>query len=92
MPTQAPTGSTSGLFEITEIFDRTPGADPSEGEDTSTSRRLRGFARDAEQLTGKKDAKLQRAIKTIKGLVEEGYNPILFCRFIDTADYVANVS
>ena len=76
-------------LEISEIFDLTPGADYSDEDDTSTSRRLRNFAKEAEQLKGKKDAKLQQAIKTIKGFVSEGYNPILFCRFIDTAEYVA---
>lgn len=77
-------------LEISEIFDLTPGADPSDEDDSSTSRRLRAFAKEAEQLAGAKDAKLQKVIKTIKGLVSEGHNPILFCRFIDTAEYVAS--
>ena len=76
-------------LEISEIFDLTPGADPSVEEDTATSQRLRRFARDAEKLLGKKDAKLQKAIKLIKELVQGGHNPIIFCRFIDTAEYVA---
>lgn len=76
-------------LEISEIFDLTPGADPSDEDDSSTCRRLRAFAKEAEQLAGTKDAKLQKVIKTVKGLVSEGHNPILFCRFIDTAEYVA---
>lgn len=76
-------------LEISEIFDLTPGADPSDEQDDSTSRRLRRFAKDAEKLLGKNDAKLQKAIKLIKNLVKEGYSPIIFCRFIDTAEYVA---
>lgn len=76
-------------LEISEIFDLTPGGDPSEEADTSTSQRLRRFAGEAEKLTGKKDEKLQKAIKLIKSLVSDGYNPIVFCRFIDTAEYVA---
>ena len=28
-------------------------------------------------------------IKTVRGLISEGYNPILFCRFIPTAEYLA---
>jgi len=76
-------------LEISEIFDLTPGGDPSDEEESSTSQRLRRFAREAEKLVGKKDAKLQKATTLIKGLVADGHNPIVFCRFIDTADYVA---
>jgi superfamily II DNA or RNA helicase len=76
-------------LEISEIFDLTPGADPSGDYDNSTSQRLRRFAKEAEKLTGKHDAKLQKAAKLIKDLVAGGHNPIIFCRFIDTADYVA---
>ena len=35
------------------------------------------------------DAKLQNVIPVIKGLLDEGYHPIVFCRFIPTAEYVA---
>ncbi|WP_457651645.1 helicase-related protein [Rhodocaloribacter sp.] len=37
-----------------------------------------------------RDKKLQGSIKHIGHLIEEGYQPIVFCRFIDTAKYVAN--
>ncbi len=76
-------------LEISEVFDATPGADPSDEESSEVSRRLRRFAREAEELRGEKDAKLQKAIRLVKGLIREGHNPILFCRFIDTADYLA---
>ena len=75
-------------LEITEVFDMTPGGNPSE-EDKQTSERLKRLAREAEKLFGKPDEKLQKAIKLTKELVKGGYNPILFCRFIDTAEYVA---
>lgn len=77
-------------LEISEVFDLTPGAAPSEDEEDATSQRLRRFAREAEALAGKSDAKLQKAIELIGKLVKEGFNPIIFCRFIDTADYVAS--
>ena len=41
-------------------------------------------------MYGKEDAKLQKAIRLIKAIVKEGNNPIIFCRFIDTAEYVAS--
>jgi len=47
------------------------------------------MARSAGKLAGKEDAKLQEAIKITKKLVKEGFRPILFCRFIPTAEYVA---
>ncbi|MCA9249524.1 MAG: DEAD/DEAH box helicase [Phycisphaerales bacterium] len=76
-------------LEITEVFDMTPGGNTA--EDTSqTAERLKRLAREAEGLYGKEDAKLQKAIKLIKDLVKSDYNPIIFCRFIDTAEYVAS--
>ncbi len=76
-------------LEITEVFDMTPGSNPSEEEESQVSQRLKRLAREAEKLVGAKDAKLQKAIKLVKNLVKDGYSPILFCRFIDTAEYVA---
>lgn len=76
-------------LEITEVFDLTPGANPSDEEESQISQRLRRLAKEAEGLAGQKDAKLQKVIGLVKDLVKQGYNPILFCRFIDTAEYVA---
>lgn len=75
-------------LEITEVFDMTPGGDPSE-EESQVGERLKRLAREADKLAGDKDAKLQKAIKLVKAIVKDGYNPIIFCRFIHTADYVA---
>ncbi|WP_046663021.1 helicase-related protein [Microcystis aeruginosa] len=55
----------------------------------SARKRLRDFARAAEQLTSKKDQKLQYTLKIVKELLTEGYNPILWCRYIATANYYA---
>lgn len=75
-------------LEITEVFDMTPGGNPE--DDNKVSERLKRLAREAEKLSGKDDAKLQKAIKLTKAMVKDGYNPIIFCRFIDTAEYVAS--
>jgi superfamily II DNA or RNA helicase len=76
--------------ETVESADATPGADgdPAEGE-TPHRRRLRRFAARASQLEGQGDAKLKLLGETVTELLLEGYNPIVFCRFIDTAEYVA---
>jgi SNF2 family DNA or RNA helicase len=76
-------------LEISEVFDATPGADPSDEESSEVSRGLRQFAREAEDLRGEKDAKLQKAIRLVRELIRDEHNPIVFCRFIDTAEYLA---
>ncbi|GAB4245451.1 MAG: helicase-related protein [Thermoleophilia bacterium] len=57
----------------------------------SARRRLLEMAREAERLQGAEDAKLQKAVTLVAELLEQGYRPIVFCRFIPTADYVAEV-
>ena len=77
--------------ETAEFLDMAPGAQEGEEQPKSQRERLLRMARTAETLFGpKKDAKLQKAIELVKDLVGEGYNPILFCRFIPTAEYVAD--
>lgn len=68
------------------------GADPSSDDDTaagSTRKRLLGFAREADALAGDADEKLVRAVALVQRLVDDGFSPIVFCRFIPTAEYVA---
>jgi hypothetical protein len=64
-----------------------------DAEDTSTTteagQRLMMMSLAADELCGRKDAKLQKVIPIVRQLLEEGYHPILFCRFIPTAEYVA---
>lgn len=74
--------------DTAEMFDGTPGSDIFP-DDSPAAARLKRLAREAEQLYGSADYKLQKVIKLTKSLISDGYNPILFCRFIDTADYVA---
>jgi superfamily II DNA or RNA helicase len=73
-----------------EPIDITPGSDASqESADRTVRDRLRAYAREAEALFGKKDAKVQKAAKLLGDMIEKGHSPIVFCRFIDTAEYVA---
>ncbi len=75
--------------ELLGNADVTPGADPSPVEDTdSKRRRLLALAREVDQLRGDSDAKLIKAVTLIKGLLDDGFSPIVFCRFIDTAEYL----
>jgi hypothetical protein len=75
----------------TEGVDVPPGCDTGEEpEETSkTRRRLLEMAREAEKLKGDSDAKLLGAVPRIEGFLLNGFRPILFCRFIPTAEYVA---
>jgi superfamily II DNA or RNA helicase len=77
--------------ESAEDADLTPGSDEG-GEDDEgmrNRRRLLEMAREAEALQGAQDAKLQKIVPLLKQLVSEGYRPIVFCRYIPTAEYVA---
>src|SRR5262249_48113835 len=68
-----------------------PGDDEVEAEGTTATeagRRLMQLALDADALR-QEDPKLQKIVPVVKRLLEEGYQPILFCRFIPTAEYVA---
>lgn len=74
--------------EAIEAADTTPGADNGD-PGNATARRLRGFLSDAAKLEGKPDRKITALVKEVKQLLDDGCDPIVFCRFIDTADYVA---
>ena len=73
-----------------EFLDITPGSQGADDEPASQRERLLRVARRAENLYGPdQDAKLKKATRLVKDLLAEGYHPILFCRFIATAEYVA---
>lgn len=53
-------------------------------------RRLRDFARRAAQIRAQgADQKVEKADKLVADLLRQGYHPIVYCRFIETAKYVA---
>ena len=66
-----------------------PGTDEEPGEQTEGARRLMTMAHAAEALQGAKDNKLKKAVAIVEDLLVNGFNPILFCRFIPTAEYLA---
>jgi superfamily II DNA or RNA helicase len=83
------------VTEAGETMDVNPGAQETdasgEAGDPGVKRRrevLLEMARDAEKIGAKGDPKLQRAVVEIKKLVGDGFSPIVFCRFIETAHYV----
>ena len=52
-------------------------------------RGLKELSQAAQALIGEADPKLQHATKLLKKLLDDGFNPIVFCAYIPTADYVA---
>ena len=80
------------LDDTLEAEDVSVGADTGEddGPDTKARKRLRELAAAAAALKGpRSDAKLKRLIPLLKDMLDEGYHPIVFCRYIPTADYLA---
>lgn len=78
-----------GDDDDTVTIDFSPGSD-SESCADGTRRRLLEFARRAEALPADADLKLQGALREIKALLKSDFQPVIFCRFVDTADYVAH--
>ena len=72
-----------------EASDVAPGADPEREGDNPVRRRLLGFAREAKKLCGDEDYKLTKLLPRLQSLLNDGFKPIIFCRFIQTAEYVA---
>lgn len=68
--------------------DIVPAGDATSDAEKAQRRQLRDFAKRAEQLKPADDEKLQVLIRTLKELLADGFQPIVFCRFIDTAEYV----
>jgi hypothetical protein len=69
-------------------IDFSPGSDTESGA-ARTRRRLLEFARRADAVTADADHKLQGAVREVKALLKDGFQPLVFCRFVDTAQYVA---
>ena len=69
------------------VLDLSPGSGTSGSSDASR-RRMLEFARRAEAILPTEDHKLVGAIKELKALLKAGFRPLVFCRFIETAEYV----
>ncbi|MCS6902613.1 MAG: SWF/SNF helicase family protein, partial [Polyangiaceae bacterium] len=83
------------VFESTEerTEDESP-APPMEATEATLQeadrRQLRNLAKAAKALHGPDhDTKLRRAIEVVQGLLTAGFHPILWCRYVATAEYVA---
>jgi len=101
MRTRAATADTETVEEVDELGRRTvldldetddavdvvPGTE-ADGQ-SAIGRRLRALADAVDVLRGDDDAKLRGVVTLLRELVEDGFNPIVFCRFIDTAEYLA---
>ncbi|MEU2490014.1 helicase-related protein [Streptomyces sp. NPDC007883] len=83
----APLNSDAADSDSMEGMDVAPGA---EIESDDPRSRLAELADRAEELEGPaQDLKLKALIKHLKALLADGYNPIVFCRYIPTAKYLA---
>lgn len=78
------------IEENADNLDIIPGSDIGElsHDEQSNRRLLLDMAKEAETLYGNKDSKLIKAINYLQQILEDGYNPIVFCRFIPTAEYL----
>jgi hypothetical protein len=78
--------------EVTDGDDVVPGSDTVEEEapEAGERARLRAFARAADRLRGDKDRKLLQAVEIVRGLLDDGFSPVVYCRYIATADYIAD--
>jgi superfamily II DNA or RNA helicase len=61
--------------------------EPASGLDAADP--LSALVMQAESLMKVPDPKLAMTVKELKPLIQEGSNPVVFCRFISTAEYVA---
>ncbi|MFE9691910.1 helicase-related protein [Micromonospora sp. NPDC005806] len=85
----APLTSDFSDTDALEGLDVAPGAEAG-GVEVDAGRRLAELADRAAELEGPTDdKKLAALIKHLKDLLKEGYHPIVFCRYIPTAEYVA---
>ncbi|MFE9332995.1 DEAD/DEAH box helicase [Streptomyces sp. NPDC006925] len=82
----APVAADSADNDRLEGMDVAPGA--AEAEDAGA--RLAELAERAGKLVGPaEDAKLKALTRHLKNLISDGYHPIVFCRYIPTAEYLA---
>lgn len=78
---------------VDSVADEIPVHIVNEGEMSFTEsekKKLREYIKRAENLKGEHDRKIKRAEEEIRKLLKGGLKPIVYCRFIATADYVAS--
>ena len=76
--------------QVTDYVPTAPLDDPNVGLDANEIRKLNTFLKRADALAGPNgDAKIREAARAISDLLDEGYHPIVYCRYISTAYYVA---
>ncbi|MFJ5724961.1 DEAD/DEAH box helicase [Streptomyces sp. NPDC093149] len=82
----SPVAADSADNDRLEGMDVAPGAAESE----EAGARLLELSQRAAALVGPaEDAKLKTLTRHLKGLIADGYHPIVFCRYIPTAEYLA---
>lgn len=76
--------------DTTDASDILPGSDSSfeTDENTLSRRKLLAMAKAADSLYGDQDTKMLGLLKPLKELLQDGFSPIIFCRFIQTAEYL----
>lgn len=86
----------SRTFDLVEDdSEETPDVVPSaeDGVSANALRKIRAklkeFAESVEQLKPAEDKKLAALVAELKELLKAGYKPLVFCRYVDTAGYVA---
>ncbi|TDB73393.1 DEAD/DEAH box helicase [Micromonospora sp. KC723] len=76
-------------IDALEGLDVAPGAEIGDAVDDAGAR-LTELADQAQRLEGPtEDKKLAALITHLKALLKDGYHPIVFCRYIPTAEYIA---
>jgi superfamily II DNA or RNA helicase len=79
-------------MELETVVDAAPTVVIEQGQQSYLAherRSIRAFIQAAEEIQGGKDSKLQALEKIVHSLLAEGANPIIWCRYIATAEYVA---
>ena len=74
--------------ESSEATDVEPGADIAPPGENGSRRTLQELRKLAVALKESGDTKLEEAMRLLKAHVKDGRRPIVFCRFIATAEYV----
>ena len=79
-----------GEQEAAQDFDPTQVVEEGEGQmATGEKQKLQSFVRRARGLQGENDPKVALVYQEVAALIKDGYQPIIYCRYIATAEYLA---